>query len=79
LPEVNVPTSVIRTTQDRVVSPDRQAVLAQLIPGAHEYTLDANHDAVYARADEFVPLLVNACLVVHNEALARTDSKANFA
>jgi 3-oxoadipate enol-lactonase len=79
LPEVDVPTAVIRTTQDRVVNPDRQAVLAKLIPGACEFTLDANHDAVFARADEFVPMLVNACRVVHNEALTRTYSQADFA
>jgi 3-oxoadipate enol-lactonase len=73
LPQVDVPTAIIRTTQDRVVDPDRQAVLAELIPGAHEFTLAANHDAVFARADEFVPLLVTACLTVHEEALARLE------
>lgn len=74
LPNVDVPTSIIMTTQDRVVDPERQKVLASLIPDANIFEIEANHDAVYARATEFVPLLVKACLTVHNEALRRTTS-----
>jgi 3-oxoadipate enol-lactonase len=68
LPTIDVPTSVIITTNDRVVSPRRQQVLSELIPEAFVQTLDADHDAVYAHADKFVPLLVNACLNVHHRA-----------
>jgi 3-oxoadipate enol-lactonase len=68
LSSIDVPTSVIVTTNDRVVSPDRQRVVADLIPQAFVQTLDADHDAVYAHADRFVPLLVSACLNVHQRA-----------
>lgn len=68
LPTINVPTAIIRTTEDKVVHPSRQAVLAKLIPNAYEQTLAANHDAVFANANEFVPMLVKACLHVHTSA-----------
>jgi pimeloyl-ACP methyl ester carboxylesterase len=74
LPQIDVPTSVIMTTQDQVVSPNRQRVLGELIRDAHVLTLDANHDAVFARAEEFVPLLLQACTSVHERALAASDS-----
>lgn len=74
LPEIDVPTSVVMTTQDQVVSPGRQALLGELIPRSDVYTLDANHDAVFARADEFVPLLVRAVHSVEERAMRRDAS-----
>ena len=71
LPNIDVPTSVVMTTSDHVVSPNRQKVLGELIPEVEVSRIDADHDAVYARADEFVPLLVDACLSVHKRALSR--------
>jgi 3-oxoadipate enol-lactonase len=70
LPHIDVPTSVVMTTQDQVVSPHRQRTLTELIPRAEVFSLEANHDAVFARADEFVPLLINACLSVHQRAVS---------
>ena len=64
LPEVNVPTAMIITTADHVVATERQRELAELVPNIYVQTIDADHDAVYARAKEFVPMLVNACLNV---------------
>lgn len=64
LPEVNVPTAMVITTSDHVVATERQQELAALIPDVYVQTIDADHDAVYARAEEFVPMLVNACLNV---------------
>jgi 3-oxoadipate enol-lactonase len=64
LPEVNVPTAIIITTADHVVATERQRELAELVPNIYVQTIDADHDAVYARAEEFVPMLVNACLNV---------------
>ena len=64
LPEVNVPTAMIITTADHVVATERQRELAELVPNIFVQTIDADHDAVYARADEFVPMLLNACLNV---------------
>lgn len=64
LPQVDVPTAMIITTADHVVATERQRELAELVPNIFVQTIDADHDAVYARADEFVPMLVNACLNV---------------
>lgn len=61
LPEVNVPTAMIITTQDHVVATERQQELAELVPNVFIQTIDADHDAVFARADQFVPMLVDAC------------------
>lgn len=71
LETIDVPTAVIMTTEDQVVDPDRQKILATTIRDAHVYQLAANHDAVFARSQEFVPLLVQACLTVHNDALRK--------
>ena len=64
--------SVVITTEDQVVAPRRQRTLASLIPDTHVFEIAGNHDAVYARSSEFVPLLVNACLAVHHDALNKS-------
>ncbi|MBM3718916.1 MAG: alpha/beta fold hydrolase [Actinobacteria bacterium] len=74
LGDVDVPTAVVMTTQDQVVSPRRQRVLAESIRASHVLEVPANHDAVFARADEFVPVLVEACLRVHRDALDRSGT-----
>ena len=75
LGNIDVPTSVIMTTSDRVVSPRRQEVVANLIPDAFVQSIEADHDAVYAHASRFVPLLLQACQNVHQRAQQRsTDS-----
>jgi 3-oxoadipate enol-lactonase len=71
LENIDVPTSVIMTTDDHVVDPDRQKILAATIHNAHVYQIAADHDAVFARSHEFVPMLVEACLAVHNDALRK--------
>jgi 3-oxoadipate enol-lactonase len=73
---IDVPTSIIMTTNDRVVSPRRQEVVANLIPDAFVQSIEADHDAVYAHADRFVPLLVNACLHVHQRAQQRSSESS---
>jgi hypothetical protein len=52
---------MIITTQDHVVATERQQELAALVPDVFIQTIDADHDAVFARADQFVPMLVKAC------------------
>jgi 3-oxoadipate enol-lactonase len=64
LADINVPTAVIMTTADQVVHPGRQQKMVDLINNPIVYRMDANHDAVFARASEFVPLLVDACSTV---------------
>jgi 3-oxoadipate enol-lactonase len=59
---VDAPSSVVITMRDRVVPVKRQLRLFEMLPHAEAFNVDADHDAVYAKADEFVPALVRACL-----------------
>ncbi len=65
---INVPTAVIVTTRDRLVPARRQLRLAESIPGARAFPIDADHDACVAAADRFVPLLVSAATWVAERA-----------
>lgn len=60
LGEIDVPTSVIVTMRDEIVPVRRQVKLFELIPDAAVTRIDGGHDAVVARADAFVPALVEA-------------------
>ena len=59
-----VPTAVIATDHDDLVPHRRQLQLAAAIPGATLRILDGGHTACTQRPDEFVPLLVAACIEV---------------
>ena len=59
--QVDVPTAVVVTTQDQLVSPRRQLLLAESIPGATVYPVDADHAACVTAPRRFVPALVAAC------------------
>lgn len=61
LTSLDVPAAVVVTARDRVVEPWRQRAMASLIPGAKSYEVDAGHDAVVARPELFLPVLVRAC------------------
>jgi 3-oxoadipate enol-lactonase len=61
LGEVDVPTAVVVTMQDEVVPLRHQIQLFEEIPGARAFRIDAGHDAVVARPDRAVPVLVAAC------------------
>ncbi len=80
LPEVNVPTGVVITTSDRVVPTRRQRAMSEIIPHSRVWTVDGDHDAVFARADVFVPALLEAAHFVHHESVRRAlhiDSQAS--
>ena len=62
--EVDVPTAVLVTDEDESVPPRRQIRLAESITGAELTHVAGGHDACVGEADQFVPLLVNACLSV---------------
>jgi 3-oxoadipate enol-lactonase len=72
--EVDVPTAVVVTTQDQLVSPRRQLALANAIPGATVHRVDAGHDAAVYGADRFVPALLDACASVASRASVRVRS-----
>jgi 3-oxoadipate enol-lactonase len=58
---VDVPASVIVATRDRFIPTRRQRRLAASIPAAMAYDVDGNHAAIVLGAEEFVPVLVEAC------------------
>ena len=62
--EISVPTSVIVTTQDQLVSPLRQAKLAADIKDAKVFEVECAHTGIVVSSDIFVPTLVQACLSV---------------
>ena len=68
--EVDVPASVVVTTQDRLVPPHRQRKLAQSIPGAQVFEVHGDHGACVMEAHRFVPTLVRATQSVAERARA---------
>jgi pimeloyl-ACP methyl ester carboxylesterase len=61
---VDVPTSVIVATRDRLIPTRRQHSLAAAIPGAISYEVTGSHTALVLGAEEFVPVLLEACTSV---------------
>lgn len=61
LEQVDVPTAVIVTRQDRVVPPSRQQELAELLPHAAVYEIDAGHGACLNAVESFLSALLGAC------------------
>ena len=58
LGDIDVPTSVVVTTQDTVVPVERQQRLVESIPNVRAFHVEAGHNAVYAAADRYVPVLL---------------------
>jgi pimeloyl-ACP methyl ester carboxylesterase len=58
---IDVPTAVVITTQDQLVPPYRQHLLATSIRGAKVFEVTGDHLACVRAADRFVPVLVDAC------------------
>ncbi|MET0461264.1 MAG: alpha/beta fold hydrolase [Ilumatobacteraceae bacterium] len=56
----DIPTAVVVTRQDRLIPEWRQLALARSLRGASVHPVDGNHFA-FARADVFVPALLDAC------------------
>lgn len=61
---VDVPTAVVVTALDQVVSPRRQRELAGAIPGAEVVEVPGDHGACVTDAPRFVPALLHACTTV---------------
>lgn len=59
--EVDVPSAVVVTTRDRLVTPGSQRKLAAAIEGSRVFEIAADHIACVSRADLFVPALLSAC------------------
>lgn len=61
---IDTPTAVVVTTEDAMVSPDRQRWLADAIPGAKTFEVHGSHRACVDNAEEFSAAVRDACLDV---------------
>ncbi len=61
LGDIDVPTAVVVTMADPVVPVSRQIHLFEGITTASAWRVDAGHDAIVARPERFVPVLLQAC------------------
>jgi diacylglycerol O-acyltransferase len=68
--QLNVPTAVVVTAQDRLIPPARQHWLARQLPDATVYEVPAGHASVVMRADRFTPALQAACASVSTRLAA---------
>jgi pimeloyl-ACP methyl ester carboxylesterase len=60
LATIDIPTAVVVTTKDRVLSPDRQRGIAALIPGATVHQAPCGHAGCVLQSDAFVPAFLEA-------------------
>lgn len=67
---VDVPTTVLVTTQDSIVSIDRQRQLARSIPGAEVIEVTGDHGVCVTEPHRFVPALMAAATSVARRARA---------
>jgi pimeloyl-ACP methyl ester carboxylesterase len=74
LADIDVPTAVVVTARDRLVSPDGQRELAQALPRAHVYEVVCDHNGVGAAAGDYVPTLVKAVQQVLQDAAPSTPA-----
>lgn len=70
LGEVNIPTSVVVSTRDKVVPPQRQELLLNGIPDAQFFGVDGGHACCVVGAERFVPKFVDAVDSVAQRSLA---------
>ena len=60
LKRIDVPTAVVVTRRDRVISAERQRALAARIPTATVHEVDAGHASCVLQEEKFVPALLEA-------------------
>jgi 3-oxoadipate enol-lactonase len=68
--EIGVPASIIATTDDTTVQPERQALLADAIAEAEVFSVTGPHDVCATNPAAFVPRLVEACRSVAERVAA---------
>lgn len=76
LPQLQVPSAVVVTLQDRMVPRWRQEAMAALLPGSKRYEVDAGHDAVLAQPTAFLPALAEACSALVSQRRASETALA---
>ena len=72
LSRIDVPTAVVVTNEDKVISPNRQLDVARRIPGATVHDIDAGHAACVMESETFVPALMEAVATVHARHRAKS-------
>jgi len=60
LHQIDIPTAVVVTTKDKVLSPDRQRAIASTIRGATVHTADCGHAGCVLDSQTFVPTFLEA-------------------
>jgi len=65
--DVDVPTAVIVTTDDRVVPLQHQERLTESVPAATEFRVAGDHDVCVAHPERFLPALIAACQHVSSD------------
>lgn len=65
LHEIDVPTSVVVSVNDKVVEPSRQQLLVDGIPGARRFDVDGGHACCVIGAERFIPEFTDAVDAVH--------------
>ena len=60
LGEIDVPTSVVVSTRDHTVEPERQQLLVDGIPGARRFDVDGGHACCVIGVEKFLPPFVAA-------------------
>jgi 3-oxoadipate enol-lactonase len=73
---IDVPTALVVTTQDSIVSPRRQWNLARAIPGAVAYPVQADHRACVEQTRLFIPALLAACRAAQTREVAAAEPTA---
>jgi len=68
---IDVPTAVVITDEDTVISPRRQRFLAETIPGARAFHVAGGHRAIGEQPAPFVSALLAACDSVRDAAVRR--------
>ena len=77
--EIDVPTAIVVTRDDRLVPARRQRKLAAAVPGATVYEVDGDHPVGIHDPLRFAPVLLEACLDVSGRVAGgrlATDSRS---
>jgi pimeloyl-ACP methyl ester carboxylesterase len=76
LPRVDVPTAVVVTTQDKVLSPERQRKVAATIPGATLHEAPVGHAGCVLQSAEFAPAFLEAVATTAGRIESRHRAEA---
>jgi 3-oxoadipate enol-lactonase len=76
LHQIDIPTAVVVTTKDTVLSPDRQRAIAATIPGATVHLAECGHAGCVLDSKAFVPVFLEAVDTVAGRRASRQPRPA---